>query len=138
MSSGRITVVGGGLAGCEAAWQAARLGVEVSLYEMKPHRYSPAHELNSLSELVCSNSLRSNDIGSAIGLLKEEMRRIGSLIMQAADETSVPAGKALAVDRQKFSDHITSIVEGHNKITVTRKEIDSISDVCNGPVILAN
>ena len=137
MSNARITVVGGGLAGCEAAWQASRMGVDVSLFEMKPHRYSPAHESHSLSELVCSNSLRSNDIGSAIGLLKEEMRRIGSLIMQAADATSVPAGKALAVDRQKFSDHITSSIEENKNITVIRKEIDSIPEVNKGPVILA-
>lgn len=92
----RITVIGGGLAGCEAAWQAAAQGVAVELYEMKPHRFSPAHELPQLGELVCSNSLRSNAVDSAAGLLKEEMRRLDSLVMRAADSTAVPAGTALA------------------------------------------
>jgi methylenetetrahydrofolate--tRNA-(uracil-5-)-methyltransferase len=93
----QITVIGGGLAGCEAAWQAAQQGVQVALYEMKPQRFSPAHELPQLGELVCSNSLRSNAVDSAAGLLKEEMRLLGSLVMRAADSTAVPAGTALAV-----------------------------------------
>ena len=94
MNNPEIVVIGGGLAGCEAAWQAARRGVGVTLYEMKPARFSPAHEAETLAELVCSNSLRSNDVSSAVGLLKEEMRRLDSLLMRVADETAVPAGKA--------------------------------------------
>ncbi|GAB4347192.1 MAG: methylenetetrahydrofolate--tRNA-(uracil(54)-C(5)) -methyltransferase (FADH(2)-oxidizing) TrmFO [Desulfobulbaceae bacterium] len=131
-----IIVVGGGLAGCEAAWQAARLGVHVTLYEMKPHRFSPAHESASLAELVCSNSLRSNDVTSAVGLLKEEMRRLGSLLMEAADATSVPAGKALAVDRRKFSESITRAVEANPLITVVRRELETLPDD-TVPVVLA-
>lgn len=133
----KITVIGGGLAGCEAAWQAARRGVAVTLYEMKPHRYSPAHESGNLSELVCSNSLRSNDPGSAVGLLKEEMRRLGSLIMEAAAATAVPAGKALAVDRNRFAEHVTRVIEGHPQITVIREEVTAIPATDQGPVIIA-
>jgi methylenetetrahydrofolate--tRNA-(uracil-5-)-methyltransferase len=103
MDGQRLTVIGGGLAGCEAAWQAAELGVAVDLYEMRPQRRSPAHETDLLGELVCSNSLRSNAVDSAAGLLKEEMRRLGSLVLRAADATSLPAGTALAVDRQRFA-----------------------------------
>ncbi len=132
-----ITVIGGGLAGCEAAWQAARRGVPVHLYEMKPHRFSPAHESELLAELVCSNSLRSNAINSAVGLLKEEMRCLGSLIMAAADATAVPAGSALAVDREKFSSHISSQIEAHPLITVIREEVTSLPDSMDAPVILA-
>lgn len=132
-----ITIIGGGLAGCEAAWQAACRGAEARLFEMKPHRFSPAHESDALSELVCSNSLRSNDVSSAIGLLKEEMRRLGSLIMQAADATAVPAGKALAVDRRKFADQVTRLIDAHSRITVIREELDAIPDTDQGPVILA-
>ena len=137
MSNTIVTIIGGGLAGCEAAWQAAQRGVDVQLYEMKPHRFSAAHESDALAELVCSNSLRSNDVGSAVGLLKEEMRLLGSLIMQAADATAIPAGKALAVDRSKFAGHITRAIEGHDKITVIREELESIPDTGKGPVILA-
>lgn len=133
----KITIIGGGLAGCEAAWQAAEKGVSVDLYEMKPKKFSPAHESEALAELVCSNSLRSNDINSAVGLLKEEMRRLGSLIIQAADETAVPAGKALAVDRKKFADHITAAIAGNSSISVIREEVFSIPKTDNGPVILA-
>lgn len=137
MSNSRVTIIGGGLAGCEAAWQAARRGVEVQLFEMKPHRFSPAHESGALSELVCSNSLRSNDVSSAVGLLKEEMRRLGSLIMQVADATAVPAGKALAVDRGKFADQVTAAIESHPRITVIRKELDAIPESAQGPIVLA-
>ena len=102
-----ITVIGAGLAGSEAAWQAANRGAHVTLCEMKPQKHSPAHKTDGFAELVCSNSLRSNDVNNAVGLLKEEMRRLGSLIMEAAEASSVPAGSALAVDRVKFSDYIT-------------------------------
>src|SRR5690349_1808284 len=103
----RITIIGGGLAGCEAAWQAARRGIPVTLHEMKPQAYSPAHHLPGLAELVCSNSLRGASLDNAVGLLKEELRRLGSLFMTAADATRVPAGGALAVDRERFSAFVT-------------------------------
>ena len=102
-----VAVYGAGLAGCEAAWQAANRGVSVKLYEMKPQKYSPAHHSEKLAELVCSNSLRSDALSNAVGLLKEELRRSGSLMMEAADATRVPAGSALAVDRELFSAYIT-------------------------------
>ena len=100
----RVTVIGGGLAGCEAAWQLALRGVDVTLYEMKPEKYSPAHSYPGRAELVCSNSLRSDRLENAVGLLKEELRRLGSLILSCADATKVEAGGALAVDRERFSD----------------------------------
>ena len=103
----RVVVVGAGLAGAEAAWQLAERGVDVALYEMKPQRFSPAHASPELAELVCSNSLRGAGLGNAVGLLKQEMRRLGSLVLRAADETAVPAGRALAVDRTRFSRWIT-------------------------------
>ena len=137
MNNSKITIIGGGLAGCEAAWQAAQRGVVVQLYEMKPHRFSAAHESEALAELVCSNSLRSNDVGSAVGLLKEEMRRLGSLIMQVADATAIPAGKALAVDRSKFAAQVTEAIENHSQITIIREELESLPDTSTGPVILA-
>ena len=99
MKKGLLVVIGGGLAGCEAAWQAAKKNISVLLYEMKPKRFSPVHRSDKLGELVCSNSLRSNSIENAVGLLKEEMRRLDSLIMDAAQKTRVPAGGALAVDQ---------------------------------------
>jgi methylenetetrahydrofolate--tRNA-(uracil-5-)-methyltransferase len=135
--TGRITVIGGGLAGCEAAWQAAQQGVLVDLYEMKPQRFSPAHELPQLGELVCSNSLRSNAVDTAAGLLKEEMRLLESLVMQAADSTAVPAGTALAVDRQQFAAYLTAAIESHPLITVHRQEVARIPDMATGPVVLA-
>ena len=103
-----INIYGAGLAGCEAAWQAAKRGVFVRLYEMKPKKFSPAHHSEKFAELVCSNSLRSDSVTNAVGLLKEELRRMSSLIMEAADATRVPAGSALAVDRELFSDYITN------------------------------
>jgi methylenetetrahydrofolate--tRNA-(uracil-5-)-methyltransferase len=121
-----ITIIGGGLAGCEAAWQAAELGVPVTLHEMKPDRFSPAHQLAGLAELVCSNSLRGASLENAVGLLKEEMRRMGSLFMTAADATKVPAGGALAVDRELFSAHITEKIEQHPLITMVRGEVSEI------------
>lgn len=137
MSKREVLIIGGGLAGCEAAWQAARRGVPVRLVEMKPRRFSPAHESQDLAELVCSNSLRSNEVTSAVGLLKEEMRRLGSLIIQVADTTAVPAGKALAVDRQRFADRITRIVQKHGLITVVREEVLSLPAAEGNPVIMA-
>lgn len=131
-----ITIVGGGLAGCEAAWQAAERGIPVSLFEMKPARYSPAHSRPSLAELVCSNSLRGASLENAVGLLKEEMRRLGTLFMSAADATRVPAGGALAVDRELFSAFITEKVQAHPLITVIREEVERIPD--EGIVIIAS
>ena len=117
-----LTVIGGGLAGSEAAWQAARRGVRVRLYEMKPQKFSPAHQSPLLGELVCSNSLRASSRDSAVGLLKEEMRRLDSLIMAAALATRVPAGKALAVDRGEFAAFITRALEAEPLIEIVREE----------------
>ncbi len=137
-----ITIIGGGLAGCEAAWQAAALGCEVTLYEMKPKRFSPAHNSSSLAELVCSNSFRSDAPDSAVGLLKAEMRRMDSLIMAAANIFRVPAGKALAVDREKFAQHITAQIKGNPLITVVNQEVECLPEDCGNnlshPVILAS
>jgi len=124
----RISVVGGGLAGCEAAWQAAQRGVDVTLYEMKPVRRSPAHTSDDLAELVCSNSLRSNTLGNAVGLLKEEMRRLGSLIIRAADATAVPAGRALAVDRIAFQQFVSQAVQSHPRIEMLHQVVEEIPD----------
>ena len=132
-----ITIIGGGLAGCEAAWQAVRQGVAVVLYEMKPQQFSPAHESELLAELVCSNSLRSNAVTSAVGLLKEEMRRCDSLIIKAADATAVPAGSALAVDRDRFSAFISQTIEQHPDIEIIRQEVTGLPEQMDGPVILA-
>lgn len=131
-----ITIIGGGLAGCEAAWQAARRGVAVLLYEMKPQRYSPAHVSPHLAELVCSNSFRSNSLGNAVGLLKEEMRRLHSLIMAVAEETRVPAGDALAVDRESFAQRITARLEENPSIKILREEILQFPE--KGLVIVAS
>jgi methylenetetrahydrofolate--tRNA-(uracil-5-)-methyltransferase len=133
-----IIIIGGGLAGSEAAWQAAKRGCQVTLYEMKPHHFSPAHNSPLLGELVCSNSLRSDDQHSAVGLLKEEMRRLGSLLMQVADETKVPAGKALAVDREKFAAAVTAQLEKQPNITIIREEIKEIPPQGDTPIILAS
>ncbi len=118
-----IEIIGGGLAGCEAAWQAAERGLPVTIYDMKPARFSPAHSSELLGELVCSNSFRSANPYSAVGLLKEEMRLLGSLLMRAAAATRVPAGKALAVDRERFAEFITREISGHPLITVIREEV---------------
>lgn len=131
----RVTVVGAGLAGSEAAWQLARRGVPVVLYDMKPERLSPAHASPDFAELVCSNSLRANTLGNAVGLLKEEMRRLGSLVIEVADRTAVPAGKALAVDRVRFARGITEAIEGHPGIEIRRERVTRIPD--ERPVILA-
>jgi len=133
-----VTVVGGGLAGCEAAWQLARRGVPVRLYEMRPLCATAAHHTDQLGELVCSNSFRSASLDSAVGLLKEEMRRLGSLVMQIADATQVPAGSALAVDRDAFSAQITAAIHGAPLITVVREEVgalpDTVTIVATGPL----
>ncbi len=126
METKSIKVIGAGLAGCEAAWQAARLGVKVELYEMKPDKKSPAHHTDGFAELVCSNSLRSNDVSNAVGLLKEEMRRLGSLIIEAAYANEVPAGSALAVNREDFSKYITEKIRNHPLISVHECEVSDI------------
>ena len=119
----QLIIIGGGLAGTEAAWQASRLGCQVTLHEMKPLVFSPAHHSKLLAELVCSNSLRSDAITSAVGLLKQEMRNLGSLIMESAEQTKVPAGKALAVDREKFAQFITEKIEENENINIIRDEV---------------
>ncbi len=136
MNGERVTIVGGGLAGCEAAWQAARRGVPVVLREMKPERFSPAHHLEGLAELVCSNSLRGESLENAVGLLKEELRRGGSLVMEAADATRVPAGGALAVDRELFSRYITEKIAAHPLIKLVRGEVTDIP--VGGIVVIAS
>ncbi len=114
----QITVIGAGLAGCEAAWQALKRNIPVTLIEMKPGKMSPAHHSAGFAELVCSNSLRSDRLENAVGLMKEEMRRLDSLIMKAADASRVPAGGALAVDRERFSGFITDALRSHPLCTV--------------------
>lgn len=130
-----LTVLGGGLAGCEAAWQAAERGVQVALYEMRPQRPTAAHKTDQLAELVCSNSLGSSEITNAAGILKEEMRRLGSLVVRVADTCTVPAGAALAVDRVEFAARITKEISTHPNITVIREEVTAIPE--HGPVIIA-
>ncbi len=135
----QINVFGAGLAGSEAAWQAAERGVHVRLYEMKPHKKSPAHHADTFAELVCSNSLRSADVTNAAGLLKEELRRMGSLIMEACGATKVAAGGAVAVDRVLFSEYITEKIRNHPNIEVIEREMteipaDEITVVATGPL----
>lgn len=130
-----IIIVGAGLAGSEAAWQAAQAGIKVTLYEMRPNRNTPAHHSDNFAELVCSNSLRSNSLENAVGLIKEEMRHFNSLIMDWAHKTQVPAGGALAVDRLQFAKGITETLEQHPNINVIREEIEQIPP--QGPVIIA-
>ncbi len=139
MSFMKIKVVGAGLAGCEAAWQAARLGCDVELYEMKPKSFSPAHSDPNFAELVCSNSLRSNDTSNAVGLLKAELSKLGSLIMEAAYATEVPAGSALAVNRKEFSAYITEKIKNHPRITVIEEEVgdidrNAVTVIATGPL----
>lgn len=137
MSKQKVTIIGGGLAGCEAAWQIAQRGGKVTLIDMKPDTFSPAHYSENLAELVCSNSFRSADSTSAVGLLKEEMRRCNSLLMKIADETSVPAGKALAVDRELFARKITEMLEEHPSVNIIRKEILEIPAQADTYTVLA-
>ena len=133
-----VNIIGAGLAGSEAAWQAAKLGAHVRLFEMKPEKFTPAHHSNGFAELVCSNSLRSDCTSNAVGLLKEELRRMGSLIMEAADATRVPAGSALAVDREKFSAYVTEKIRNHPDIEVVSKEVtepeEGITVIASGPL----
>jgi len=131
----RITIVGGGLAGSEAAWQAARRGYGVDLWEMRPAVSTEAHQTQMLGELVCSNSLRDDSLTTAVGLLKREMRTLDSLVLRVADETRVPAGSALAVDRVRFAERITEEIEALPEVTIHRGEITSIP--ADGIVILA-
>jgi len=135
----RVTIVGGGLAGCEAAWQLARRGIGVDLFEMRPAQPTPVHQTGDLAELVCSNSLRGNALDQAAGLLKEEMRRLGSLVVRVADEVRVPAGSALAVDRALFARRMTEAVVGLPGVVVHRREVlripdDSLTIVATGPL----
>lgn len=130
----KVSVLGAGLAGSECAWQLAQRGIQVELYEMKPLNMTQAHKYNGFAELVCSNSLRSDELTNAVGLLKQEMRLMGSLIMESAEATKVPAGGALAVDREKFSDYITEKLRNHPNITVIEKEV---SEIPEGEVVIA-
>src|SRR6187431_575607 len=118
-----ITVIGGGLAGTEAAWQAASQGMPVTLYEMRPVRTTAVHQTGRLAELVCSNSFRGDKLDNAVGLLKEEMRRLGSLVIRAAEKCRVPAGAALAVDRERFAELVTGALATHPLITIVREEV---------------
>ena len=133
-----IHIIGGGLAGCEAAWQAASRGVPVTIYEMRPVRPTEVHKTDRLAELVCSNSFRGDKLDNAVGLLKEEMRRLDSLVMHAAEIARVPAGAALAVDRELFARTVTQAIHEHPLITLSREEITSIPDATPmSPVIVA-
>ena len=134
MSVATVKVIGAGLAGSEAAWQLAQRGVQVQLYEMKPHKKTPAHHSDTFAELVCSNSLRGDKLENAVGLLKEELRRMGSLIISCADQTRVEAGGCLAVDRMGFSALVTEKIRNHPNITVMEEEV---TQVPQGPVITA-
>ncbi len=139
MDKKKVVVIGAGLAGCECAYQLAKRGVFVTLYEMKPHKKTPAHHSDKLCELVCSNSLRSNQLSNAVGLLKEEMLRLGSLTMEAAYATRVPAGSALAVDRELFSQYVTDKIKNNPYITVVEEERctvnpDEITVIATGPL----
>ena len=135
----KVNIIGAGLAGSEAAWQLVQRGIPVRLYEMRPKKYSPAHHTDNFGELVCSNSLRANNIENAVGLLKEELRRMNSLIMRCADENQVPAGGALAVDREKFSKQITDTLINHPLVEVIYEEVttipeDEITIIATGPL----
>ncbi len=133
-----VNVIGAGLAGCEAAWQLASHGISVKLYEMKPKKFTPAHKYSGFCELVCSNSLKAERIASAAGLLKEEMRRLGSLTMEAAEKTKVSAGGALAVNREEFSDYVTEKINSHSLIEVISEEVTHIPEgytiIATGPL----
>ncbi|HRG30774.1 MAG TPA: methylenetetrahydrofolate--tRNA-(uracil(54)-C(5))-methyltransferase (FADH(2)-oxidizing) TrmFO, partial [Trichococcus flocculiformis] len=138
MTSKRVTVIGAGLAGSEAAFQIAEQGIQVDLYEMRPKKMTPAHHTSGFAELVCTNSLRANQVTNAAGLIKEEMRHLNSLIIQAADATALPAGGALAVDRENFSAYVTKALEEHPNITIHLDELtelpEGITVVATGPL----
>ena len=144
-----ITIIGGELAGCEAAYQIAKKGINVKLYEMKPQKFSPAHTNKNLAEIVCSNSLKSNLITNACGLLKEELRIFDSLLIKIADNVKVPAGQALAVDREKFAKEVTNALQklsnenGYGKIEIIREEVEKIPSsgitiIATGPLTTDN
>jgi methylenetetrahydrofolate--tRNA-(uracil-5-)-methyltransferase len=136
--SQKVTVVGAGLAGSEAAWQIAQQGVQVTLYEMRPKKQTPAHHTDKFAELVCSNSLRANTLTNAVGILKEEMRRLGSVIIESADACSVPAGGALAVDRHEFAGRVTESICNHPNVTVVHEELTELPEgicvIATGPL----
>ena len=133
-----ITIIGGGLAGCEAAYQIAKRGIKVKLYEMKPQKFSPAHSNENLAEIVCSNSFKSNLLTNACGLLKEELRMLDSLLIKCADETAVPAGQALAVDREEFSQKVTAEINNNPLIEIYHEEVTNIEEISkDGIVIIA-
>ena len=134
-----ISIIGGGLAGCEAAYQIAKKGIKVKLYEMKPEKFSPAHSNDNLAEIVCSNSFKSNLLTNACGLLKEELRKMDSLLIKCADKVSVPAGQALAVDREQFSNLVTEKIKDNPNIQVINEEVkaieeDTITVIATGPL----
>ena len=142
MESHDLVIIGGGLAGCEAAWQAASHGLRVLLYEMRPVHSTPAHQTGWLAELVCSNSFKSASLETAPGLLKEELRRLGSFVLRMADAARIPAGSALAVDRELFARSITEAILSHPAITVMREEVRDIprglpTIVASGPLTSA-
>jgi methylenetetrahydrofolate--tRNA-(uracil-5-)-methyltransferase len=134
----KVIIVGAGMAGSEAAWQVAQRGIKVDLYEMRPEKSTPAHKTEKFAELVCSNSLRGAGLENAVGLLKEEMRQLNSIIMESADINRVPAGGALAVDREGFSQYITDKVKNHPNVTVINKEIETISQEDDAITIIAS
>lgn len=137
-----VNIVGAGLAGSEAAYQLAQRGIKVNLIEMRPVKQTPAHHTDKFAELVCSNSLRGNALTNGVGVLKEEMRRLDSLIISAADKARVPAGGALAVDRHDFSGYITETLRNHPNVTVINEEINSIPEgytiIATGPLTTEN
>src|SRR6185295_12430135 len=133
-----VRVIGGGLAGSEAAWQIASRGVPVIVHEMRPVRPTLVHKTDRLAELVCSNSFRGDKLDNAVGLLKEEMRRLGSLILSAADRARVPAGAALAVDRDRFSETVTQAIASHPLIALARREVPSVPAADGAPWIIAS
>jgi len=132
-----ITIIGGGLAGTEAAYQVAKRGIKVKLYEMKPIKFSPAHTNENLAEIVCSNSFKSNLHTSACGLLKEELRKMDSLLLKVAEETKVPAGQALAVDRELFAKRVTEDIKNNPNIEVINKEITDLEEFQDEIIIIA-
>ena len=131
-----VTIIGGGLAGAEAAYQIAKAGIPVKLYEMKPVRFSPAHSSENLAEIVCSNSFKSNLHTNACGLLKEELRLLDSLLIRIADETAVPAGQALAVDREAFSKKVTEVLEKNENIEIIHQEVEDIEELAKEGIVV--
>ena len=131
-----ITVIGGGLAGCEAAYQIAKRNIKVKLYEMKPIKFSPAHNNKNLAEIVCSNSFKSNLLTNACGLLKEELRKLDSLLIKIADKTSVAAGQALAVDRESFSEKVTEVIENNPLIEIIHEEVEDITEIVEAGIVI--